>query len=224
MAGQLLTRAGAIAAGLLVALLPASAASAATVSLWHMDEASGTTMTDSAGTNPGRLRSVALGQPGFLGTGYGFSGVGSIVTVPSSASLNPGAAAFSATVHVRTTTVTADDSADVIRKGLSTNSKTFWKMELRPNRTHTSAKVRCYFRGSSATASLFATRVVTDGAWHTIQCFKQDATIGVVLDGTTRTKAAAVGSITNGAPLTIGAKSAADDAYAGFVDEVSFDR
>jgi Concanavalin A-like lectin/glucanases superfamily len=224
MAAKRLTRAGAIAAGLLAALLPAPAASAATVSLWHMDEASGTTMVDSVGANSGRLRKVSLGQPGFLRTGYRFAGVGSIVTVPSSASLNPGAAAFSATVHVRTSTVTADDSDDLIRKGLSTNSKTFWKMELRPNSTHTSARVRCYFRGSTATASLYASRIVTDGAWHTIQCFKDAGRIGVVLDGTTRTKAATVGSITNGAALTIGAKSTTDDAYTGLLDEVRFDR
>jgi hypothetical protein len=224
MAPKPLARVGAIAAGLLVALVSAPAASAATVSLWHMDETSGTTMADSLGANTGVLRNVSVGQPGFLGTAYAFSGKRSIVTVPSSASLNPGAAAFSATVHVRTSTVTADDSADVMRKGLSTNSKTYWKMELRPNSTHTSARIRCYFRGSSGIASLYATPVVSDGAWHTVQCFKQAGQVGVVFDGRTRTKAATVGSISNGAALTIGAKSATDDAYVGLVDEVSFDR
>ena len=224
MAPKPLARVGAIAAGLLVALVAAPAASAATVSLWHMDETSGTTVADSTGANTGRLRNVSLGQPGVLGTGYGFSGARSIVTIPSSASLNPGAADFSATVHVLTSTVTADDSEDVMRKGLSTNSKTYWKMELRPSSTHKSAKIRCYFRGSSAAASLYATPVVTDGAWHTVTCFKQAGTIGVVFDGTTRTKSVKVGSISNGAALTIGAKSATDDAYVGLVDEVSFDR
>ena len=223
MAPKPLARVGAIAAGLLVALVAAPAASAATV-LWHMDETSGTTVADSTGANTGRLRNVSLGQPGVLGTGYGFSGARSIVTIPSSASLNPGAADFSATVHVLTSTVTADDSEDVMRKGLSTNSKTYWKMELRPSSTHKSAKIRCYFRGSSAAASLYATPVVTDGAWHTVTCFKQAGTIGVVFDGTTRTKSVKVGSISNGAALTIGAKSATDDAYVGLVDEVSFDR
>jgi hypothetical protein len=224
MAPKPLARMGAIAAGLLACLVSAPAASAATVALWHMDETSGTTMADSAGANTGGLRNVSLGQPGLQGTGYGFAGVGSIVTVPSSASLNPGAAAFSATVHVRTSTVTGDDSADVMRKGLSTNSKTYWKMELRPNATHTSARVRCFFRGSSASVGIYATPVVTDGAWHTIQCFKRSGRVGIVFDGSTRTKAATVGSISNGAALTIGAKSATDDAYAGLIDEVSFDR
>jgi len=224
MAPKPLARVGVIAAGLLVALVSAPAASAATVSLWHMDETSGTTMADSIGANTGRLRNVSLGQPGVLGTGYGFSGRRSIVTIPSSASLKPGAADFSATVHVSTSTVSADDSEDVMRKGLSTNSKTFWKMELRPSSTHKSAKIRCYFRGSSGAASIYASPVVTDGAWHTVSCFKQAGKIGVVFDGKTRTKAATIGSISNGAALTIGAKSATDDAYVGLVDEVSFDR
>src|SRR5215211_9209399 len=105
MAPKPLARVGVIAAGLLVALVSAPAASAATVSLWHMDETSGTTIADSIGANTGRLRNVSLGQPGVLGTGYGFSGTRSIVTIPSSASLNPGAADFSATVHVSTSTV-----------------------------------------------------------------------------------------------------------------------
>jgi hypothetical protein len=203
----------------------ADVAGAATVALWHMDELSGATMADSVGANHGRLRRVDLGLPGSQGTAFGFARVGSIATVPSRAALNPGGAPFTATVRFRTSDVPDDDSADLMRKGVSTNSKTLWKIELRPNPAHTRAKVRCLFRGSRSEATISATaRNVADGAWHTVQCFKQDRRIGVIFDGAARSTSARVGSISNGAALTLGAKSRTDDAYRGLLDEASFER
>jgi hypothetical protein len=181
-------------------------------------------MHDSVGANNGTVKGVALGQPGIAGTAYGFPGRPAIATVPSRASLNPGTAPFSATVHIRTSVVTSDDSADVIRKGLSTNSATLWKMELRPSSTRQSEHVRCYFHGTSGIVSVYGTKNVADGAWHTITCADNGSSVSVTQDGVTRTKAGTVGSISNSAALTIGAKSATDDAYTGLVDEVSFDR
>jgi hypothetical protein len=224
MVRRLLGWAG-LVAGATIALTSPAAAGAATVALWHMDETSGTTMTDSVGSNHGSLRRVDLGLPGFSGTAYGFGGLGSIATVPSAAALNPGSASFTATVHFRTSAVPSDDSGDVMRKGLSTNSKTYWKMELRPNPTHTRARLRCLYQGSRAKATITALpKNVADGAWHTVQCFKTSAVVGVIFDGVTRTTSARVGSISNGAALTLGAKSASDDPFGGVLDEAAFDR
>jgi hypothetical protein len=211
---------GALAAALVVV----PGASAATVALWHMDETSGKTMHDSVGTNNGTLSGVTLGQPGFAGAAYGFPGRPAIASVSSGASLNPGAASFSATVHIKTSVVTRDDSADVMRKGLSTNSATLWKMELRPSSTRSTERVRCYFHGTSGVVSLYGPKNVADGAWHTVTCAKTATSVSVTQDGVTRTKRGTVGSISNSAPLTIGAKAANDDAYTGLVDEVSFAR
>jgi hypothetical protein len=225
MARRRLIRRSAAAGAVLTALAGAPAASAATVSLWHMDETSGTTMADSLGLNPGTLHGpIAIGQPGIAGTAYGFPGQPAIVNVPSSPSLNPGSASFSVTVHVNTSVVTRDDSADVIRKGLSTNSNTLWKMELRPSSTRKTEKVRCYFHGSSGIVSLYGPKNVADGAWHTITCAKNGSSVSVTQDGVTRTKSGTAGSISNSAPLTIGAKAFNDDAFQGFVDEASFAR
>jgi hypothetical protein len=219
-----LARGTAILAGVGLALAWPALAGAATVALWHMDETAGRTMTDSVGRHDGRLRHVALAQPGFSATGYGFAGVGSVATVPSRADLNPGAAPFTVTIHFRTNVVSRDDSEDLMRKGLSTNSRTLWKIELRPNASHTAARVRCYFHGSRAAASIYASPAnVADGAWHTLQCFKQNGVVGMVFDGKLRTKAARVGSISNRAVLTIGAKSRSDDAFPGLIDEAAFD-
>jgi hypothetical protein len=224
MLRRLLVRGAALAAGVVAALASPALAGAATVALWHMDETAGTTMADSVGGHDGRLRHVALGQPGFSGTGYGFAGLGSVATVPSRADLNPGAAPFTVTLHFRTSVVSPDDSEDLMRKGLSTDSARLWKIELRPNASHTAARVRCYFHGSRAAASIYASPMnVADGAWHTLQCFKQSGLVGMIFDGKVRTKPARVGSISNGAVLTIGAKSATDDAFPGLIDEVAFD-
>jgi hypothetical protein len=181
-------------------------------------------MGDSVGTNHGTLRAVNLGQPGFLGSSYGFPGQPSIVNVPSSASLNPGSASFSVTLSFNTSVVTRDDSADISRKGTTTNSKTLWKIELRPSSTRKTEQIRCYFRGSSQTIGIYGGKPVADGVWHTVTCIKQADKVAIVLDGKTHTKAAHVGSISNSAPLTIGAKATNDDAYQGLVDEMSFAR
>jgi hypothetical protein len=212
----------ALASAVGTVLVAAPLAAAATVSLWHMNETAGTTMHDSVGGHNGTLQHVALGQPGFQGTAYGFPGRPAIVTIPTSPALNPGAGTFHATVHIRTSTVTTDDSADITRKGVSTSSATFWKMELRPNSTHTSERVRCYFRGTSGVISVFgSTKNIADGAWHTITCTKTANSASITQDGVTHTKAGPVGTVSNGTRMTIGAKSTTDDAYQGLVDEVS---
>ena len=46
-------------------------------------------MNDAVGSHTGTLHSVQVGQPGYLGTAYGFGGSG-YVSVPSAADLNPG--------------------------------------------------------------------------------------------------------------------------------------
>jgi Concanavalin A-like lectin/glucanases superfamily len=214
--------AGAVAGAVATVLAAAPLAAAATVSLWHMNETAGTTMVDSVGGHNGTAQHVALGQPGFQGTAYGFPGRPAIVTIPSSPDLNPGGGTFRATGHIRTSTVTTDDSADVMRKGVSTSSATFWKMELRPNSTHTSERVRCYFRGTSGVISVFgSTNNIADGAWHTITCAKTASSVSITQDGVTHAKAGAVGFVSNGTRMTIGAKSTTDDAYQGLIDEVS---
>src|SRR5207248_675430 len=60
------------------------------VALWHMDETSGSVMHDSIAGHDGTAFSVALGQPGFLGTAFGFNGTSSYVSVPSASDLNAG--------------------------------------------------------------------------------------------------------------------------------------
>ena len=90
------TRATALAALAVVACAAVSAPNAAdavtpvapaavipaTHDLWHMDEASGTTMKDATGNHPGSLHTVELAQIGVASTGYRFNGTSSYVRIP----------------------------------------------------------------------------------------------------------------------------------------------
>lgn len=214
-------RGGLAATAALIFLAP-QAASAATGSIWHMDEASGALMTDSGspgpkGGNIGQLKNVKVGQPGFQGKGYGFTG-NSVITVKSDASLIPGAAPFQFTVHVNFTKnpSAAVGDYDLLRKGLSSTKGGDFKAEILGT-----GKSMCYFKGSSGSKQVNGPGNLNDGKWHTIQCLKDDSKVTIVVDGKATSSPAKIGSISNSAPLSIGAKAQGGDWYSGLMDEVT---
>jgi hypothetical protein len=214
-----------LAAGATMALALPAAASASVVSLWHMDETSGTTMHDSVGPNNGTLTNVALGQPGFLNRAFGFNGASSIVKVPNNASLIPGASDFTVTVHVKFSTIPspAIGDYDLIRRGLSSSSGGDWKIEILPRDNGTTAKASCHASGSVGSRTNTNGPNLADNAWHTIRCIKRASSLTLQVDGVSYPKSATIGSITNTSQSTLGAKSTGDW-YGGLMDEVSFSK
>ena len=208
---------------MLLGAVPAGAAST-TVALWHMDEQSGTTMVDSAGSQTGTLRNVKVGVSGWAGSAYRFNGRTAYVTVPSSSALNPGSAPITFTAHVRYTVTPPSGTTtdyDVVRKGTSSDSAQFYKLEIRPDN-----RAVCRFVGSKTTTKgllIHTGPVLNDGRWHTLTCTKTDTKITLGVDGKTYTKQGTVGSISNSGPLTLGAKpgKSYSDFYNGDMDEVS---
>ncbi len=189
-----------------------------------MDELSGTAMLDSVGQNNGMLSNITLGVSGLAGTAYGFDGVDSIVTVPDSPTLNPGSSDFSFSVSVRFTIIPASDY-DLLRKGLSTTKGGDYKLEAVSTQHGAAAQAHCLFAGSKGSSQVVAGPNLADGLWHTISCAKTTKSIGLTIDGQTFTKSASVGSITNSAPLTLGAKlkgSKLQDRYVDAMDEAIF--
>jgi hypothetical protein len=208
--------------GIGIMAAPAFAAPAP-AAVWSMNETSGSVMSDSSGhANNGTLKNIKLGVPGFAGTGYGFNGTSSRVIVKNSASLNPGAADISITVHMATTTLPADDY-DLIRKGLQSTSGGDFKIEI--VNVSGVAKARCYFRGSSSSyQKTVSVPNLLNGAYHTITCQKTATTVVMTVDGTVYRRTTTIGSISNTSDLIIGARSAAstsDDWFKGSLDEVT---
>ena len=208
-----------VAIVLLTALFSTPAGAATTAALWHMDETSGTTAIDSSGnSNNGSLTGITFTSPGFDGTGgaYSFNGTSSKVLVPNSASLNPGSANVSITVHVKFTVkppISVGDY-DLVRKGKSI----YYKIEIT-----NLGKARCQFHGSTAGKGLVFGPDLSDGAWHTITCTKTGTQIKGVIDGTIMgSKTVSIGSISNTTTLSLGGKSEGnEDLYKGIMDEVS---
>jgi Concanavalin A-like lectin/glucanases superfamily len=198
-------------------VVQAAAGGPKVVALWHMDETSGTTMADSAGSHTGTLHNITLGQPGFLKQAYGFNGSSSYVSVPSASDLNPGSANVSLTIHLKTTGTPPASPADwdVIRKGLYVSGGAEMKMEFQQ-----SGQASCGFEGTSGYSELNAGPKINDGQWHTVQCVKTSTAIQVVVDGTIYSQSAKVGSISNTTAVAIGARPGSDW-YKGALDESS---
>jgi hypothetical protein len=200
--------------------VPASAA--ATVGLWHMDETSGSTAVDSSGqNNNGSLINVTFVSPGFDGTGgaYSFNGTSSQVSVPSSASLNPGTQAIDVTLHVKFTRLPGSvGDYDLVRK---TGSGTFYKVEIGPK-----GQAVCLFKGTSGKGKVVFGPALNDGNWHTITCTRTGPSgqevVTAIVDGQSLAKSVIVGSISGKTPLIMsGQKTGTQDLYNGVMDEVS---
>ena len=220
-----------IAFGVMGLAPPAHAAT--TVHHWAMDEPPGWgTMVD-ASTSPsdGKWSHITAGVPGFGLTAYDFNGTSSKVVVADDSSLDPGTSAFTYTVHVNFTRV--PDSGvgdyDLIRKGLSGTSGGYWKAEIYPNSSHTKALALCQMAGSTGAAKLVkpGPAKLNDGLWHTITCAKDldrsNPGLTMTVDGVSYFQAAKIGSISNSAPLSVGAKASGGDWYDGVMDEATLE-
>ena len=186
----------------------------ATHDLWHMDEASGTTMEDGTGNHPGSLHTVELAQIGVASTGYRFNGTSSYVRIPNAADLNAGPRDVHIAFSMNTTTVPAVPDYDLFRKGQAPGQE--YKVELQPD-----GSVTCYFKGDLGSTTATSRTGLQDGKWHDIRCEKFSSSVVLTVDGTKYTKAKAVGSISNDFDVIVGAYPTGDF-YRGLMDELSF--
>ena len=207
-----------LAVGLLIAT--ASPASAATlVARWNMD-GSGSTTGDSTGRgHTGTLHHVAVGQPGISGSGYGFSGKPSYVTVPSSGDFSPGTGNFKVTLAVRFPAAPSSSVADfdLLRRGLSSTAGGSYKVEILR-----SGRAFCDYRGSSGEVTVTGTQNLANNKWHTISCARVGNSVVLTVDGASLSRSGSIGSITGSTTLYLGAKdSSGTDQYSGLMDTVS---
>lgn len=207
----------AVVAGLATVLPVTAHAASGTSDTWHMDETSGTTMGDSTGNHPGKLHSVTVGRPvgqDTGGTGYGFNGHSSYVSIPSKGDLNAGSSDVHISFHLMTTSVPSKPDYDLFRKGQAPGQE--YKVELQPN-----GQVSCYFHGSAGSATVQAGPDLHDGLWHSIQCEKSSSAVKLTIDGQSYTNKKSVGSISNSFDMIVGAYPGGDF-YKGDMDELTF--
>jgi hypothetical protein len=200
-------------------------ASVSTVAMWHMDETSGSTMNDSSGHgNNGTLTNISLGQSGLKGNAYSFNGSSSKVTVPNSSNLNPGTSALTLTVNIKFSVKPSGSVGDydIIRKGLSSDPGDY-KLEILGT-----GKASCHWKGTSGSTpdTMAGGPDLSDNQWHKVVCKRKGGNKEqLIIDGTVEwTQSVNLGSISNSAVLTLGAKTSGSgccDWYKGLMDEVS---
>lgn len=158
------------------------------------------------------------------GTKYTFNGTGR-VEVPSSASLNPGTASFSYTVSFTTKLPASGTDFDVLRKGFASTSGGEYKVEVL--NVNGSAKAFCLVKDTNKHVGRIRGRGTTlaDGKSHTVTCSKTSTGVTIKVDGLTprtRTVSGGLGSVSNTAPLTIGAKAdSGGDWFIGTLSDAS---
>jgi hypothetical protein len=218
MEGSLLTRALSRLTAMVVMLVAMSVMTATGQALaagfganWQMNEKSGPMVDSSGRGNDGTVK----GGVTRTGSGYRFDGRTGYVTVPNSASLNPGSAG--ATIEVKFSLDSAPPTGydyDIVRKGLAGTRGGDYKMEVLA-----SGAALCRFRGSTAAAEVRGGTNLGVGT-HVVRCVKTNSSVELWVDGNRKaTKPVVVGSISNTQPVILAAKPG-DDYTKGLIDYI----
>lgn len=188
---------------------------------WKLDETSGTSAADSAGSNTGTYAGATLNQSPLITTGKSglFSGSSSGISVPHSTTLNFISTGFSLECWVKTTQASIARLFDKSTSG--TNFPEYW-MFMNANGTIT-AEVRS---SNADTPKVAATTVmaVNDGTrHHTVAAFVPSGTLKIYIDNALAASVshAIASSYNNGSPLYIGRRSNFADCLNGSLDEVA---
>jgi hypothetical protein len=186
--------------------------------LWNMGSLP--TMVDSAGgDNNGTTRSVKLS-----GGAYRLNGSSSIATAPDKSNLDPGSSDVRISARISFTQVPASGQTfDIVRKGFTTTSGGDYKIELRRSSSG-QAVAACVFTDSKGrVAQVSGTTGLQGRGFQTITCRKTSSGVTLTAGGQTRTVSRALGSISNSAPVSIGAKGDGTDWFPGLIDWVKIE-
>jgi hypothetical protein len=143
------------------------------------------------------------------GNAYSFNGSSSRVIVKDSPTLDPGTANFSFGVSGLAIGQgpAVGETYDVLRKGLSTTTGGDYKLEIAES--NGAALARCIVKDAQKVPAIIRAGTDLVGGTHTVVCKRIGNSVSIVIDGTTRgTKTVtALGTVSNGADLAIGAKA-----------------
>ncbi len=202
----------------LVALSHPAQAALTARAVWNMDSLP--TMVDSAGgDNNGTTRNIKLS-----GGAYQFNGTSSIATSPDKANLDPGTASIRLSARISITTVPkVGQTYDVIRKGVTTSSGGYYKMEISRSGSG-QAVAHCRFKsGSGQEVTIYSTASLQNKGFVAITCTKTATDVTMNVGGASTKITKAIGSISNSAPVYVGGKGDGTDWFPGWMDYVKID-
>ena len=178
------------------------------------------TMVDSAGgDNNGTTRNIKQS-----GGAYQFNGSTSLATAADKANLDPGTAGVRLTAKISLTKApAAGQTFDVVRKGVTTSSGGYYKIEIRRS-TAGLATAACLFKDSSGRVGQVegTTGLVNKGV-VTVTCTKTSSGVTLNAAGQTRSVAAKLGSISNSAAVYVGGKGDGTDYFPGLMNSVKIE-
>lgn len=185
--------------------------------------AGGTVHDYSASANDGSLMDppgVPTWTTGIAGGALDFTGNGTSsgqgIMVAHDDSLNPGSGDFALALWILTRSNT---DGDVLRKGSTGNSTTWYKVEHSPSVSNNRLSLNFNTDGTDATIN--STLAYNDEQWHFVVAQRNGDTAELWIDGVLDGTKAVSGSISNTGNLGIGSKDTLDDDFLnGTLDEM----
>ncbi len=178
------------------------------------------TMVDSAGgDNNGTTRNITLS-----GSAYKFNGTSSYATVPDKSNLDPGTTGVRLTARISLTKAPASGQTfDVVRKGMTTSSGGYYKLELRRSSTGLAVPA-CVFKDSSGRiGEVSGTTGLANKGFVTVTCRRTSTGVSLSAAGQTRSVSRTLGSISNSASVDVGGTGDGTDYFPGLMDSVKIE-
>jgi hypothetical protein len=181
---------------------PAAAVTySATVDQWPMTVVDG--RAPSNGSTSIGLYGDWQAVSGKVGSAVQFNSATSYGVADGTSGRNPGKANFALGAVFRSNPIPSAYSGNLIQKGLWGDPGQM-KLQVVPDGGGT---VNCRIKGAMRAKFIASSVVIDDGAWHTALCWRQGGTLGLTVDGVTRSLQASVGQIANSRALNIANKN-----------------
>jgi hypothetical protein len=155
------------------------------------------------GSTPIDLNGDWQAVAGKVGSAVQFNSATSYGVADGTGGRNPAKANFAVGAVFRSSPIPDAYSGNLIQKGLWGDPGQV-KLQVVPDGGGT---VNCRIKGAKRAKFVASSIVIDDGEWHTALCWRQGRTLGLTVDGVTRSMTASVGSIVNSRPLSVANKN-----------------
>src|SRR3989344_3708351 len=182
------------------------------VGSWHLDDISGTNVTDSSSNGNNGVSSVSSNiVAGKFGNARSFNGSSQKVTISTNIVLNPGTSNWTVATWVKTTAT----AKDIVSKGGTTD---YYRM-----RVDSAGKARFLINFGGASAEAISTTSINNGAWHYLVGIRDASnSVKIYVDGELQgqgTCSCAGTNLTNTNSLFFASRGTTDY-FNGTIDEV----